>query len=56
MSEHSKGRNLEDALEVRVKLNISSSASSTASGEAKGVAQLLETLDGEASWYPSEKV
>jgi len=40
----------------RVKLNISSSASSTASGEAKGVAQLLETLDGEASWYPSEKV
>jgi len=40
----------------RVKLNISSSASSTASGEAKEVAQLLETLDGEASWYPSEKV
>ena len=40
----------------RVKLNISSSASSTAPGEAKGVAQLLETLDGEASWYPSEKV
>ena len=40
----------------RVKLNISSSASSTALGEAKGVAQLLETLDGEASWYPSEKV
>ena len=40
----------------RVKLNISPSASLAASGEAKGVAQLLETLDGEASWYPSEKV
>ena len=40
----------------RVKLNISSSASSMASGEAKGVANLLlETLDGEVSWYTSEK-
>jgi len=52
-----KGENLKmPGKSPRVKLNISSSASSTASGEANGVAQLLETLDGEASWYPSEKV